>query len=159
MAQSFNSSDRKAIRAAEKAAALRSIQDAEAITAIMSTIPGRAWMWRKLGEAHIFVNNFSGDPIRDAFSAGERNAGLILLADIMLHCPDQYLQMTKEANNERHDSNNRSPDADSLAERRSGSFPDRGDSRPYSGSAEGSELDDEPRRFAQDSGDETRYHN
>lgn len=141
MAQPFNSSDRKAIRAAEKASALRTIQDAEAITAIMSTIPGRAWMWRQLSYAEIFTTNFTGDALRDAFAAGNRNFGLRLLADIMLHCPGQYLQMTKEANNEGHNGNHDSTSA--LAERRSGSQPDGGDSGSYGGSAEGPEFTDD----------------
>lgn len=136
----FNASNRKDIRAAEKADALRRIQDAEAITAIMSTIPGRAWMWRQLGSANLFVSAFTGDPMRDAFSAGERNFGLRLLSDIMLHCPDAYLQMTKEANNVRYDSNNGIADpAHPLAERRSGEVPDGGDPGQDGGPAEGSE--------------------
>ena len=144
----LNASDRKSIRSAEKAAALRTIQDREAVAAIMSTIPGRAWMWRQLSAAHIFATDFTADALRDAFFAGERNFGLRLLADIMLHCPDAYLQMTKEANNVRHDGNDRSPgdtdpDPDSLAQRPSRSLPDGGDSGQDSGSAEGPEPSDE----------------
>lgn len=134
----YNSADRKSIRAAEKAAIIRADQDRDAVASIMSTIPGRAWMWRKLAAAHIFATDFTGDALRDAFLAGERNFCLTqLLADIMLHCPDQYLQMTKEANNVRYDSNNGS----SAGERRSGSIPDGGDSGSDGESAEGSEPD------------------
>ena len=137
----LNASDRKSIRSAEKAAALRTIQDREAVASIMSSIPGRAWMWRQLSAAHIFATDFTADALRDAFFAGERNFGLRLLADIMLHCPDAYLQMTKEANNDRYDGNDRSPDSgatdDPLAQRRSGPLADGGDSGQDSGSAEG----------------------
>ena len=140
----LNASDRKSIRSAEKASVLRALQDREAVAAIMSTIPGRAWMWRQLSAAHIFATDFTADALRDAFFAGERNFGLRLLADIMLHCPDAYLQMTKEANNVRHDGNDRSPgdsesDVDSAAQRPSRSLPDGGDSGQDSGSAEGPE--------------------
>ena len=139
-----NAANRKDIREAEKAAKLRAQQDAEAVIAIMSTIPGRAWMWRQLGAANIFVSNFTGDPMRDAFASGERNFGLRLLSDIMLHCPEQYLQMTREANdNDRHHNNDRnsdtSSDASALAERRSGSIADGGDSGSDLDPAEGSE--------------------
>jgi hypothetical protein len=142
----LNASDRKSIRSAEKASALRTIQDREAVAAIMSTIPGRAWMWRMLKQASLFNSNFTGDPYRDAFLAGERNFGLRMLNDIMEHCPDAYLQMTKEANNDRHDGNDRSPgdtdpDADPLAQRPSRSLANGGDSGQDSGSAEGSIAD------------------
>jgi hypothetical protein len=139
----LNASDRKSIRTAEKASNLRAIQDREAIASIMSTIPGRAWMWRQLSAAHIFVNNFTANALQEAFNSGERNFGLRLLADIMLHCPDAYLQMTKEANNDRHDGNDRSPDSgatdDPLAQRLRSPLPDGGDSGQDSGSAEGPE--------------------
>jgi len=141
----LNASDRKSIRAAEKAEVLREVQDREAVGAIMSSIPGRAWMWRQLSAAHIFAPNTIPDQRLAGIFDGERNFGLRLLADIMLHCPDAYLQMTKEANNDRYDGNDRSPgDADlganSLTQRRSGPLADGGDSGQDSGSAEGPEL-------------------
>lgn len=147
----FNASNRKDIRKAEKASALQSLQDAEAVTAIMTTIPGRAWMWRQLGTAHIFVSDFTGDPMRDAFSAGERNFGLRLLADIMRHCPESYLQMTREAN-DRHHSNDRS----TAPERRSGEEPDGGDT----GSSEAGDVasDYDPYRDSPNGGFDPNYH-
>jgi len=138
-----NAADRKQIRSAEKSLKLRVLQDREAVAAIMSTIPGRAWMWRKLTEAHIFTDPFTGDALREAYTKGERNFGQRLLSDIMAHCPDAYLQMTKEANNDRHDSNDRSapdlpdPDHDPSSERRSSPIGDGGDYRQDAGSAEG----------------------
>lgn len=142
----FNASDRKSIRSAEKAAALRTIQDREAVAAIMSTIPGRAWMWRKLSEAGIFKCVFTGDALREAFNSGERNFGLRLLDDIIAHCPDAYLQMIKESNNDRHDDSTgrTEPDAypDSIAQRPSRPLADGGDSGSDSESAEGPEFSD-----------------
>ena len=135
-----NAADRKQIRSAEKSSKLRAIQDREAVAAIMSTIPGRAWMWRQLSAAHIFADPFTGDALREAYTKGERNFGQRLLSDIMAHCPDAYLQMTKEANNDRHDGNDRNPDlfdVDPAPERRSSPITDGGDYRQDAGSAEG----------------------
>ena len=141
----YDASNRKDIRKAEKFSKLRALQDREAVAAIMSTIPGRAWMWRKLEEAHIFNDPFTGDALREAYTKGERNFGQRLLSDIMAHCPDAYLQMTTEATNDRHDGNDRSTpdlsdsDSDTTPERRSSPIADGGDYRQDAGSTEGPE--------------------
>jgi hypothetical protein len=124
-----NAANRKSIREAEKAAALAKLNDREAVGAIMSTLPGRAWMWRHLSLAHVFHTTFSPDPYASAFAEGQRSMGLALLDDIMAHCPEQYLQMTREAN-DRHISHQHpaSTDSSAAAERRGGEIFDGGDS-------------------------------
>jgi hypothetical protein len=94
----FNAANRKDVRRAEKASRLAARDDADAIKKIMADSFGRAWMWRKLETAHIFSDPFTGDPLLEAYNKGYRAFGMVLLADIMLHCPDQYLTMTREAN-------------------------------------------------------------
>jgi len=105
----YDASNRKDVRKAEKAARLAARDDADAIKKIMSDSFGRAWMWRKLEAARIFDDPFTGDPLVEAYNKGNRNFGMILLADIMKHCPEQYLLMTREANvrriNNDHDDN------------------------------------------------------
>lgn len=105
----YDASNRKDVRKAEKAARLAVRDDRDAIVKIMSDTFGRAWMWRKLEAARIFTDPFTGDALVEAYNKGYRNFGSILLADVMLHCPDQYLQMTREANvrriNNDYDSN------------------------------------------------------
>jgi hypothetical protein len=105
----YDASSRKDVRKAEKSARIASRDDADAIKKIMSDTFGRAWMWRKLEAAHIFSDPFTGDPLIEAYNKGFRNFGMIFLADIMLHCPNQYLKMTQEANvrriNDDNDSN------------------------------------------------------
>ena len=94
----FNAANRKDVRRAEKASRLAARDDRDAIVKIMADSFGRAWMWRKLETAHIFSDPFTGDPLLEAYNKGYRAFGMVLLADIMLHCPDQYLTMTREAN-------------------------------------------------------------
>lgn len=97
----FNAGDRKAIRAAEKSAKLVAAQNREAVIAIMSTQAGRTWMHGKLLEAHLFTDPFTGDALLEAYNKGERNFGLRLLNDLMAYCPDDYIQMMREANGRR----------------------------------------------------------
>jgi hypothetical protein len=138
-----SASDRKDIRRAEKDAKLQATQDAETICKIVMGDPfGRAWMWRLLSQAHIFEPNLIPDIRLSSIWDGERNFGLRLLADIMLHCPELYLQMTREAN-DRHNSDDRNArrtsidNANPTSERRGGPQSDGGDSGPLDGSAEG----------------------
>lgn len=94
----LNASDRKSVRAAEKAAALADRQRGEVIVAICSTAAGRRFLWEKLGSAHIFQTSFNTDSHRMAFNEGERNQGLLLLNDIIQWCPEQFIQAMREHN-------------------------------------------------------------
>ena len=94
----YNAGDRKHIRQQEKASKQAEASAGEVIRSLMSTITGRAWMYSRLESAHIFSASFSTDPNLTAFREGERNQGLMLLNDIMKHCPDQYVLMTREYN-------------------------------------------------------------
>ena len=64
---------------------------------VMETREGRAWMHAILERAHVWRSSFSLDALAMAFSEGERNIGLAVLADLMIAVPDQYLAMVKEA--------------------------------------------------------------
>lgn len=93
-----NASNRKDIRAQEKAAARLAANDREVIVGLMSTIIGRSWIHSKLELCHIFSDPFSGDALLEAYRKGERNIGLALLADLHAYCPDQYILMMREHN-------------------------------------------------------------
>ena len=93
-----NASNRKSIRRKEKAARLADVQRREVITQVMSTSAGRQWVWDQLALCHIFSTTFTIDPHMSAFQEGQRSAGLALLADILLACPDQYIQAMRESN-------------------------------------------------------------
>lgn len=133
-----NASNRKSIRAAEKAARIRDRERREIITQIMVSSPGRAWLWDRLSECNIFSTTHTADPYASAFQEGRRSVGLSLLADIMAYCPDQFIQAMREQN-ERHIRPDPDPvDATPLAERRGGPVADGGDS----GAVTDSEVDD-----------------
>lgn len=90
--------DRKSIRRKEKAAKLAESQRRAVITSLMSTTFGREWMWDLLTAAHMFDANTISDPRLSGIFDGERNLGLRLLSDIMVACPDQFIQAMRESN-------------------------------------------------------------
>lgn len=107
----YDASDRKDVRRAEKAA--RSIESARIayVRHIMSDSAGREWMQGLLAECSVFHSPFvAGNPDRTAFNCGRQSIGHQTFADVVTHCPDQYVlmmkeQATKENTNVRHDSN------------------------------------------------------
>ena len=131
MTEPFNAADRKAIRAAEKAAKLVDDNNRTVITAVMNTAPGRRYLWDKLAAAHVFATTFSTDPVQMAFNEGQRNQGLLLLNDIMEWCPDQFILAMRESNARRtvNDTTDANRDA---GERRNGEDHNGRDQRPAS---------------------------
>src|SRR5882672_1744496 len=103
----YDASDRKEVRKAEKAARQADRARQEVITELMSTTQGRQWLWDLLSSCHVFAQTFTASPLMTAFSEGRRAVGLALLADVMFACPDQYITAAREAN-VRHNSNDRS---------------------------------------------------
>jgi len=114
-----SAANRKTIRRKEKAARLADTQRQEVLTSIMSTAPGRQWLWDLLASCHCFHTTFTGDALASAFSEGQRAVGLHLLSDILTACPDSYLQAQRESN-----------DRSATNERRSRTESDGGDHRP-----------------------------
>lgn len=111
----YSAAERKDIRRAEKSAKLAEISRKEIVTQIMASSPGRAWVYDFLSLCHVYTTTFTGEALSSAFSAGEQNVGLRLLADIMQACPQYYLEMMREAN-DRHlaaDSGHRRGNSDS----------------------------------------------
>ena len=111
----YNAADRKAIRAAEKAAAIAERQHAEVVVESMATPQRRRYVWEKLAAAGIFATTFSTDPLQMAFNEGQRNAGLILLNDVIENCPEQFILAMRESNARRTSDASR-PDHDRTAD-------------------------------------------
>lgn len=93
-----NAADRKSIRAQEKTARIADMQRRDVIVSLMSTAPGRQWLWNLLASTRMFhTTHTPGDPLASAFSEGRRSVGLDLLADIMAYTPDLYIQAMRES--------------------------------------------------------------
>lgn len=97
----YNAGERKDIRKVAKAAKLAEQNRGEVLKQIMSTIPGRSWVWDRLASAGIFVVHPPTDALVLAFREGERNQGMQLLNDVMQWCPDEFILAMREANGRR----------------------------------------------------------
>ena len=92
----FDASNRKDIRRAEKESRQVDRRRGEVITALMSTTAGRAYVWSELEANHVFHSSFADLALRMAFLEGERNVGLRLIDTIMEWCPDEFILMWRE---------------------------------------------------------------
>lgn len=101
MTEQTNASRVKDVRKAEKRAKLIEDERVEGLRHLVTSYGGRLWLWRQMEAANVFSQTFTGEALVTSFNEGRRALGLGLLADLMLHCPDTFLQMMKE-NNERN---------------------------------------------------------
>ena len=98
---SYNATNTKDIRRAEKDALIDETMRIDFLRAAMSTAQGRAFFHDFLEFCHLFSDPFTGNALVEAYRKGERNVGLRTFADLLAHCPDYYIQMVKEANDRR----------------------------------------------------------
>jgi hypothetical protein len=93
--KSFNASDESQVKDRKrKDERLRDIELAD-VKKIMGSYEGRRFMWRLLDRAGVFRTSFTGNSTT-FFNEGMRNIGLIVLADVMAACADQYVVMMNE---------------------------------------------------------------
>lgn len=73
-------------------------QEVEDFRQLMQTARGRRFVWRLLGITGVFRSSYrSGNGGLDmAFLEGNRNVGLVLMAEIHSTCPELYAVMAKE---------------------------------------------------------------
>lgn len=74
-------------------------KEVEDVKLIMSSREGRRFMWRMLEMCGVYRSSFTGNS-ETFFREGQRNIGLMLLADIHEHCPDGFTTMLKEQKRE-----------------------------------------------------------
>jgi hypothetical protein len=67
---------------------------------LMGSKRGRRIVWRLLERTGVFRTSFTGNS-ETFFREGQRNVGLMLMAQIHEVCPDQYAVMLKEQNDVR----------------------------------------------------------
>lgn len=97
----YDASNRKDIRRAEKEAHAQEVARIDYLKAAMSVAQGRHWFHDLLEFCGCFRGECAFETNRDYFAAGMRNVGLRMFADITTHCPDDYVTMMKEANGRR----------------------------------------------------------
>ena len=125
----YDGSDRKQVREAEKAAKQAEANRHAYTRQIMSDRFGRKWMHDLLFSCHIWSTSFaSGQPDVTAFRLGEQNIGLQIFADVIAAAPAEYVQMMSEASiKEEVNVRRNSDDRDAPGERSSSEDPGRDD--------------------------------
>ena len=64
---------------------------------LMGNRQGRRIAWRQLDRAGVYRTSFGGNADTTNFNEGQRNMGLMLIADIHAHAPEAYTQMLAES--------------------------------------------------------------
>lgn len=100
MTKAYDASDPDAVsQKAAKSKWSQKVKD-DWLREAMSTRDGRRYFWELLERAHINSTSFHQSNAQTAFNEGERNFGLMILADITRAAPDLYLTMIKESKEE-----------------------------------------------------------
>jgi hypothetical protein len=90
-------SQAKAKQDRENREVLAAKQEAADIEWLMGSKRGRRIVWGVLSRAGVFRLSFSTNSMQMAFNDGAKNEGLRMLALVNATCPEQYVQMSKEA--------------------------------------------------------------
>lgn len=75
-------------------------RDIDDIQFVMGSEQGRRVIWSLLEKGQVFGTCFNVEPHISAFNEGQRNLALVLFQRVMTNCPEQYLKMAAEANEE-----------------------------------------------------------
>lgn len=95
------SDERAEIRRARRVAQAQRREELELLAALLRAPAGRRWIYNLLASCHVFQTSFDRNALGMAFREGQRDVGLRLTIDVTEASADMYLQMLKEAGNER----------------------------------------------------------
>lgn len=96
------SDDAREVRNQRRRSRIRRRDQLAILARLMAEPVGRAWFYDFLSACHMYHTSFATNALAMAFSEGQRDVGIKLLADVIEAAPDLYLQMLKEANSERN---------------------------------------------------------
>lgn len=68
-----------------------------AVTDCMRNRSGRRFVWEILSQSGLFRLSFNPDPVTMGFNDGNRNVGLWIKTLLDQYCPNEFLTMIKEA--------------------------------------------------------------
>lgn len=93
------SDDEDKLKRKASIATVRRRRELEDVALVLSSVEGRRFYWRMLERCGIHKSSFTGNNTT-FFNEGERNIGLLLLADLEEADPDAYVKCLKEARKE-----------------------------------------------------------
>ena len=92
-----NCADEEQVKEAKLREGLSKDKELSDIYAIMSSVPGRRYMFGLIEFCGVYKTSFTGDD-RTFFLEGSRNVGLKVLSDIQESCAEFYTKMIEENN-------------------------------------------------------------
>lgn len=96
----YDASDIEQVKVRKSKAKLaQGVQD-EMLRALMDLPQGRKFMWWLLEQCNTFGSAFGPDTHLSYLAGGRQEVGKLLFAEIMRVCPDRYLAMVKEKEND-----------------------------------------------------------
>jgi hypothetical protein len=93
----YDAGDPVHVERRRKSAKTTRLQRNEDLRWLMGDARGRRFVWNLLAKAGVFRSSMGASAELTAFNEGRRDLGLVLLADLMRLCPDQYGRMQAEA--------------------------------------------------------------
>jgi hypothetical protein len=94
--KSYNAADEENVKGRKRKDEQIRDRELHDTRSIMDTLEGRRFIWRLLDRAGVFRTSFTGNSTT-FFNEGQRNMGLIVLADVHEACADKYILMMTEA--------------------------------------------------------------
>ena len=97
--KSYNAADEDGVKTRKRKDEQVRERELADLKLVMESTEGRRFIWRLLDRAGVFRTSFTGNST-SFFNEGQRNMGLIVLADVHEACAERYIQMMKEAKEE-----------------------------------------------------------
>lgn len=95
-AKTYNAADEEQVKTRKRKDEQIRDREMHDMRTVMSTVEGRRFVWRLLERAGVFRTSFTGNSTT-FFNEGQRNMGLIVLADVHEACAEQYIVMMNES--------------------------------------------------------------
>ena len=90
-------SDPKDVKKLKETVESQGVELTGTLVNLMKSQTGREFVWKRLEMSRVFLSSFSPDAMEMAFNEGRRTHGVTLYAELMKHCPDEYVLMAREA--------------------------------------------------------------
>lgn len=94
--KSYNAADEENVKSRKRKDEQIRDRELHDLRTVMATVEGRRFVWRLLDRAGVFRTSFTGNSTT-FFNEGQRNMGLIVLADVHEACAEKYIEMMTEA--------------------------------------------------------------
>lgn len=92
----YDTSDKEAVNNVRKKTARTRATRLEFVAAAMTTPQGRAWFYDTLVRCKVVSTPYIENSDRTIFNLGQQNIGLMILEDIQIAAPENYLRMVTE---------------------------------------------------------------